>query len=428
MRRLRLLLCLAVVVGLCPPAAAESKERNRPWQREPLRIALERLLSWNLGAEVGIDALEGPLVPEVVLRGVSVDVGGERLADIDSLRVRVDVWALFGDGTLFVELIELKNPILSLTRGADGGWNIPKRGDPEAREEDDESAFVTQLNVGEISVSGGVLGIRDEAKGLDLGFDLNARGESVSLPWGAPENLATSASMDVSLRPSEAFGESFQSGALKLSLAEGNLRVTELGTRGSFGTLHAEGDLDVSRSWSRPAGRLALSGSALRPRDIPLGDLELKIASPGEGIVRIELLDLEGQVPIRIARGSEVRIGSESAASQGVSFDDFAFSVGGQPVSVSGRIESSGPRELRVATAGFRADVLGTLLDSPVALGGLVDAGFTLDGDFPTPALTGRVEWADPRVSEVQIDRADATLKTQGDTLRVEVQAVDATR
>ena len=80
-RLLLLVLLAASLVASDAQATEESAQRGTAegssnWTREPLRIALEKLLAWNLGADVSIGAIAGPLVPELTLRDVTIDVRG----------------------------------------------------------------------------------------------------------------------------------------------------------------------------------------------------------------------------------------------------------------------------------------------------------------------------------------------------------------
>ncbi|MGH9271137.1 MAG: AsmA family protein [Ilumatobacteraceae bacterium] len=136
---------------------------------------LERLASDRLGREVEIEAIEivePSLTPLLRLRGVRVanaDWGeAEHLAEIEELRVRVDLLALLR-GEIVVPELTLVRPRLALARNEAGeaNWTFAGLGDDK-----DEDGSPTLPVIRELRVTNAELSFEDEAADLDLSASL----------------------------------------------------------------------------------------------------------------------------------------------------------------------------------------------------------------------------------------------------------------
>lgn len=400
---------LALGLLLAFPASAQGK-----WLREPLRVAIQELLSWNLGADVSVESLEGPLVPELVLRGVRIRVGSVPLGQIDRLSARVDPWALFQADTPVITRIAASGAALTLTRSADGSWNLPQR-DASQRDPSSESRFIEHIGIGQLEVRDARLSLRDQD--LDLEFTIELQAHSIALPWQGATQGKPRAQLEIVVRPSRWRGEALAEGRLALDLAQGRLTLREAYAQGSFGRVQLQGSFDVSENFSQPAGRLEARGTALRWANRSLGDAAIDLRTTARGDIEVEEANLQGPEFSLRAQGKARRM-----KTGGLDIEHLSLSLDGQPFEISGEISSERLTGLAVRAHQLDASSLGAVLGLPYPLGGALDVEVDLDGPLPRPKFRTSVDWLDPRVAGAKLDRARLDSTGSEGQLRIELE------
>ncbi|MCH2173344.1 translocation/assembly module TamB domain-containing protein [Myxococcota bacterium] len=410
---MRTILLLMALMGplLALPASAQTH-----WTREPLRIALEKLLSWNLGAEVTVEDLEGPLVPEVVLRGVKVTRHGEPLASIDRMSARVDLWALFEAQAPLISQIAIDGATLTLTRDPQGTWNLPDRSDGPETETSSDSRWINSIGIGELELRRGSLSLEGEDLDLQLGVEFEAH--SVRLPWEAPSQIETRAHLEVVAHPSQWMDERIEAGRVEVNLSRAQLELREAQIQGSFGQVELTGRFDVAESFSHPAGRLEMHGSGLTWAGEGLGNGSAELATTQAGGVELKQARLEGgEVTVR-ARGNARRL-----PEGGLDIERLSIWIHDQPLEVSGLISSRRLTGVAIRARGVEAKAVGKLLSTPYALDGDLDADIELDGPLPRPTVEAKLNWRKPRVGDATLDRARLTASTGDERLTAHLDA-----
>jgi len=425
-RLLLLVLLAASLVASDAQATEESAQRGTAegssnWTREPLRIALEKLLAWNLGADVSIGAIAGPLVPELTLRDVTIDVRGERLATVELFRAKVDAWALFRENAPLIELVTVEGARIELVRSSDGRWNLPDRGAQDETLSEDAGSLIAGIGFGEIALRGSQVRVRDSELALD--FDIAFEATDLSLPFDAEARALLRASLALTARPGHFAGEHLEAAELTLSLADGRLDANRALATGSFGRASIRGTLDLRDSLTRPAGRVVVALDSLAGQGRAIDSVHLAVESSGGGALDIEDLriDVGG---LTLAGEGRAQLDDEGA----LHIEQLVLGVDGQSLEITGTIAAAELSALSVRTRNFDAAALGALLGAPVPLAGRLDAHVTLDGGFPTPAVRADVVWTAPVISRARFDRATLQARTRDATLRIDAMANHAGR
>ena len=437
----------ALASGIFAPASAAQS-----WQREPLRRALERLLSWNFDASVTIGSIEGPLIPEFVLKDVVIEVAGERVVTLEAFHMRVDVWALFRDEAPIFEALAVDGAHITLARDADGEWLIPGRtarsetaaagvsgdgGSKDALEGSSDSSsdpgsaggarWIEKIRIRQIALRDSRLTIRDPSTQLELSLEFEAR--DLTLPWSESDFVHTTAELEIGLTdshssPAGRLGElQIEEASLELKLAGGRLSIVRADASTSVGSFRLRGDLDLSRSLARPGGQLTLDVSSLRIGTRSLGDLHLRLASEGgdglhgDHVIEIEALELSGgAVPVELLGVSRVRV------DRGLVLEEATLAIAGQVIRVEGALDGMGVRGLRVQAKDLEMADLAELFGWPGELSGRIEAKIEMDGAFDAPQVTGSVTWHRPRISGAELASIEASLATEGGQLHAELK------
>ncbi|HKJ25175.1 MAG TPA: translocation/assembly module TamB domain-containing protein [Myxococcota bacterium] len=227
--RARILRVLGAVAGaaalLTLAAGGLALALSHGFERERLTTWLEARIGGALGAEVSIGALDGPLYPDLVLRGVRVVADGEPLATWGALRLRLDAGTLWTRRTLVVERIEVEQATLRLARGADGRWSFEPPARPGGSDERATTGALAglRLEVREVDVAGAHWRLFAGALALEGDASLHAR--EIKLPLRARDLADSRAELALTVAPATIEDVSLERGALRLSLSDGELAL-----------------------------------------------------------------------------------------------------------------------------------------------------------------------------------------------------------
>jgi autotransporter translocation and assembly factor TamB len=112
-----LLLCLLGLIGLARLALMTDPIHR--WVKQTIVTTAGQ----QLAPELSIGTVSGDLWKEATLSNIRLTEDDHTVANIDSLRLKYDVWSYFGDA-LQIEEIRLVNPYLKLKQQADSSWNV----------------------------------------------------------------------------------------------------------------------------------------------------------------------------------------------------------------------------------------------------------------------------------------------------------------
>jgi hypothetical protein len=248
------------------------------WFKEWLRGFIVRQAADYVNGQLTIGRLDGNLFFGVALADVGVTVDGEKVVDVDDVRVDYNAFTLIR-GDIVLDEIRLTRPVLRLARDA-RGWNLahlirartPDPNEPKNRR---------TLEIGEIAISDGTLFVEQGAVGTS-GVNLPARIEKLDAAVGVTSNedLLTVDIERVSLRGAEPnIGINEMSGVIRrtpneITFDDVAVRTEESALRvnGSIGNIEGElPALDVKASSNKLAfdelARLfpALRGYQMQP-------------------------------------------------------------------------------------------------------------------------------------------------------------------
>lgn len=293
--------CVALLVAL-----------SQGWQRERLRGALEAYLARALDARVTLAALEGPLYPELGLRGLVVDAARGRRLEVEVARARLDATALLSERRLVVAWLRVEGARGDLERtfaGGPGGSGAS----PSAAEDGAGAAWPLRVELREIALERSALTLRWGALALRARGSLSAR--DLALPWEPASARALGARLDAALEIERLRdGRALGGGALRATLAGGRVTLAQAEVQGGFGRLalggHAElpgaGDavhleieferLDLAALADRAELASALEGRALLDAriDPPAAELALTLGPSSVGSRAIRSASLRG--------------------------------------------------------------------------------------------------------------------------------------
>ncbi len=414
---------------------------DRGWQRERVRRLAEAGLGAALEAPVRIGALEGVLHDHVQLRDVTLRGAEGSLLRIGSLDADLELSRLWSERRIVVERLLISGVALHAARDAEGRWRVAGLPEPapQAEEETAEPPSVS-LEIRTLALRDATLQLAwDEAGAasrLAAGLELEAR--DLVWPWRGVAPRPSAARARLALAPSLLRGRSIESGVLELALDGAELRLEPSSLQSAFGTLHAEGEVELGKGEGWPAprnGRLEarVSGLDLAP---VTGDPRWASALNGRVVLTgvpegggVEVKGTLGLEPSRLAGLDIARAsarGSASTARRHWVLEEAAIESELGRVSASGRGGLGGAERLELVGQDLRLARLPEAWRPPV-VAGRADLRAVLEGPWDDPRGTLALDAVALRSGELAADTLELRATALGERrLRIDALTLRA--
>ncbi|HVP29497.1 MAG TPA: translocation/assembly module TamB domain-containing protein [Myxococcota bacterium] len=304
----------AVLLALVAGTVFALRALERGTLRERARILLESGLGEafaqiGIAARVQIGALEGPLLPTLVMRDVRVEAAGATPLRVDRLRVRLDLRALLVRRAVLEE-VHAEGLVLSLSHEEPGGFSWERARAP--RPPPGEPAFwdelvPTVLELRAFDAHDAKLELAFTEEGapsrLEARADATLSGLVVPLD-GRPPGWPAKATLEVAVSPGSVAGRRLDGATLALALQGSRLRLERASLESGFGRARISGATDLAPWLGQGAG--GALDLAIDARELDLGVLLARPELAGS-------LQVHGTLQALRASGAPVAQGRLSA-------------------------------------------------------------------------------------------------------------------